>query len=140
MNLPEPEPYWPLSLPLVQRNSRVEFAAGITVLVGENGSGKSTLLEALAIAADLPAAGSPDHPTDDVTLTGVRPLAERMRLEWTARSRRGLFLRAEDFLDTSGSRTRGMQSCWRMLHACDWTIRICLSWSCGGFRRHTWVR
>lgn len=97
MNLPEPEPYWPLSLPLVQRNSRVEFAAGITVLVGENGSGKSTLLEALAIAADLPAAGSPDHPTDDVTLTGVRPLAERMRLEWTARSRRGLFLRAEDF-------------------------------------------
>ena len=97
-NLPKPDSTWPLSLPLVQRNDRVEFAAGITVLAGENGSGKSTLLEALAIAADLPAAGSRDRPADDLSLAGVRPLAEGMRLEWTARSRRGLFLRAEDFL------------------------------------------
>lgn len=97
-NLPAPGDHWPLSLPLVQRTRRVQFADGITVLAGENGSGKSTLLEALAIAADLPAAGSRDRPADDASLAALRPLADGLRLEWTVRSRRGMFLRAEDFL------------------------------------------
>lgn len=98
VNFPEPADQWPLSLPLVQRTRRVEFTAAITVLAGENGTGKSTLLEALAVAVDLPAAGSRDRPSADPSLGALRPLAEGMRLEWTARSRRGMFLRAEDFL------------------------------------------
>lgn len=97
-NLPEAAEAWPLSLPLVQRTRRVEFSDSVTILAGENGSGKSTLMEALAIAADLPAAGSRDRPAADPSLEPIRPLAEGMRLEWTVRSHRGMFLRAEDFL------------------------------------------
>ena len=97
IDLPEPGDAWPFTLPLLARNRTVDLSSPVTILVGENGSGKSTLLEAVAIAAELPAAGSRDRPTDDPTLAPLRPLAERLRLSWTARSRRGLFLRAEDF-------------------------------------------
>lgn len=97
VSLPEPAEAWPLTLPLLRHTRRVEFAAPVTIVVGENGSGKSTLLEALAIAADLPAAGSRDRPAPDPSLTAIHPLADGLRLEWSARSRRGLFLRAEDF-------------------------------------------
>ena len=97
-NLPDPSDIWPLNMPLVHRTRRVEFSEAITILAGENGTGKSTLLEALAVAADLPAAGSRDRPSEDPSLEPIKPLAEGMRLEWTFRSSRGLFLQAEDFL------------------------------------------
>lgn len=94
---PEPADVWPLSLPLLRRTRDLDLAQGVTILVGENGSGKSTILEALAIAAELPAAGARDDPADDPTLRPVHPLAHGLRLTWSVRSRRGLFLRAEDF-------------------------------------------
>lgn len=47
----------------------------VTLLVGENGTAKSTLLEALAIATELPAAGSRDRPADDPSLSSLRQLA-----------------------------------------------------------------
>lgn len=97
-SLPGPDDCWPLNLPLVQQTRRVEFSQSITILAGENGSGKSTLMEALAMAVDLPAAGSRDRPSADPSLETIKPLADGLRLEWTARSGRGLFLRAEDFL------------------------------------------
>ena len=95
--LPDPGDTWPLTLPLLQRVRTIPLDAPVTLLVGENGTGKSTLLEALAIATELPAAGSRDRPADDPSLAPLRPLADGLRLDWTARSRRGLFLRAEDF-------------------------------------------
>jgi predicted ATPase len=64
--------------------------------VGENGTGKSTLLEALAIATQLPAVGS-SRPASDPTLEPQRRLARQLRLTWRGRTRRGFFLRAEDF-------------------------------------------
>jgi predicted ATPase len=64
--------------------------------VGENGSGKSTLLEGIAAAAGLPAVGSHDL-GDDATLGAQRLLAAALTLSWTTRTRRGFFLRAEDF-------------------------------------------
>lgn len=97
VSLPEPADTWPLTLPLLKGTRRIELAESITILAGENGSGKSTLLEALAIAADLPAAGSRDRPAADPSLTAQRLLADGLKLQWDARSRRGLFLRAEDF-------------------------------------------
>lgn len=95
--LPDRGDAWPFDLPRPEDGRTVPLDAAVTILVGENGSGKSTLLEALAVAAELPAAGHRDRPADDPTLAGVRPLADALRLVWTARSRRGLFLRAEDF-------------------------------------------
>ncbi len=67
-----------------------------TFLVGENGSGKSTLLEGIAAAAGLPAVGS-ESVDRDATLEAQRLLGQALTLTWKRRTRRGFFLRAEDF-------------------------------------------
>jgi predicted ATPase len=87
---------FPFDVPVVRSLSTLELSDSVTFFVGENGSGKSTLLEAMAIAADLPTVGS-DESRDDATLDAQRTLARHLTLSWTARSRRGFFLRAEDF-------------------------------------------
>jgi predicted ATPase len=87
---------FPFDLPWLGSGRRLVLDPGVTVLAGENGAGKSTVLEALALAAELPAAGARDLALD-ATLDAVRPLADALQLEWSARSRRGLFLRAEDY-------------------------------------------
>ncbi|MCX6018117.1 MAG: AAA family ATPase [Chloroflexi bacterium] len=87
---------YPFSLPLVQARPRLEFDAQVTFLVGENGSGKSTLLEAIACAAGLPTAGEFETARDP-TLAPARELAFASRLAWSKKTKRGLFLRAEDF-------------------------------------------
>ena len=66
------------------------------MLVGENGTGKSTLLEALACAADMVVVGSESTRTDR-SLTHARELGRYFTLSWKKRTRRGFFLRAEDF-------------------------------------------
>ena len=68
----------------------------VTLFVGENGSGKSTLLEALACAIGSITVGS-EGVADDASLAHVRPLADSLRLIWNVKTRRGFFLRAEDF-------------------------------------------
>lgn len=87
---------FPFNLPLVQSQPALMFTAPVTFLVGENGSGKSTFLEALALAADSIVAGSEDSAADK-TLAHVRLLADCLKLTWTKRTRKGFFLRAEDF-------------------------------------------
>jgi predicted ATPase len=94
--LPPPGPAFPWSLPLLRHTRELGFAPSVTVLVGENGSGKSTLLEAIALAAELPTAGSRDSAADP-TLDALRPFADALRLVWTERRRRGLFFRSEDY-------------------------------------------
>jgi predicted ATPase len=88
--------HYPFSLPLVQTQPRLALDTPITLFVGENGSGKSTLLEAIACATELPTAGEQETGRD-ATLAAARNLASHMRLAWTKKTRRGLFLRAEDF-------------------------------------------
>ena len=87
---------FPFGVPVVQSLKTIELTSPITFLVGENGSGKSTLLEALACAVDIPAVGG-EPLRSDKTLDAVRPLAEFLKLTWSARNRQGFFLRAEDF-------------------------------------------
>ena len=50
----------------------------------------------MALAAELPTVGS-NETRDDTTLTAQRALAKHLTLSWTSRSKRGFFLRAEDF-------------------------------------------
>jgi predicted ATPase len=95
--LPRQGSSFPFDLPILRTTRELSFVPGVTVLVGENGSGKSTLLEALALAADLPTAGSAADLRRDDTLDAVRPLSDALKLVWTHRSKRGLFLRAEDY-------------------------------------------
>lgn len=87
---------FPFTVPVIQNLETLRFESPVTFLVGENGSGKSTLLEALAIAAKSITVGTQSAHTD-ATLAEVRALANCLRLIWSKRSKRGFFLRSEDF-------------------------------------------
>ena len=92
----DPSEGFPFSVPSIATLERLDFDAPVTVLVGENGTGKSTFLESLAVATGLPAVGSA-RPQSDPTLEPQRRLARQLKLTWRGRTRRGFFLRAEDF-------------------------------------------
>jgi predicted ATPase len=88
---------YPFSLPVVRHLGTLTFSAPVTLFVGENGSGKSTILEAIAAAAGSITVGAESVGVDP-DLQPARRLAGAMRLIWSKRTRRGFFLRAEDFL------------------------------------------
>jgi len=94
-NLPDREGF-PFDLPLFQHWRPLEFTAPVTFFVGENGTGKSTLLEAVASAAQMITVGSVDAHRDK-TLDEVHQLSRWLKLVWGKRTRKGFFLRAEDF-------------------------------------------
>lgn len=91
--LPDTFPY---NVPVIRNFQAMTFDADITFFVGENGSGKSTLLETIACAADLPTIGSISSAHDD-TLQPQRDLSQRLQWAWQKRTRRGFFMRSEDF-------------------------------------------
>jgi predicted ATPase len=88
---------FPFTVPAIASLQSLDLDAPVVCFVGENGSGKSTLLEAIAIAANLPAAGSIDQARRDPTLESQGVLSRALTLAWRLRTNRGLFLRAEDF-------------------------------------------
>lgn len=92
-------PDYPFNLPFLQ-DFHLELKVPVTFLVGENGSGKSTLLEAVAHAASQITVGGFDI-NEDPTLDGSRRLGEKLTLSWRKRTRRGFFMRAEDFFGYS---------------------------------------
>lgn len=98
--LPSPSPEergaFPWSIPALHDLGTLSFERPVTLLVGENGSGKSTLLEALAYAAGMVTAGS-QPVRRDPSLAHIAPVGGRMRLVWNRRTKRGFFLRAEDY-------------------------------------------
>ena len=87
---------YPFSLPLFQSFNGMEFKAPVSFFVGENGSGKSTLLETIACAIDSVVVGS-ESIRSDKTLSSVHHLSQFLKLTWQKRTRKGFFLRAEDF-------------------------------------------
>lgn len=87
---------FPFSVPVIRALDKLSLDAPVTFLVGENGSGKSTILEGIAAAAGLPAIGA-SGVKDDATLGAQRLLGRSLKLIWRQRTRRGFFLRAEDF-------------------------------------------
>jgi predicted ATPase len=91
-----PNAPYPFNLPLIQARPEITFDAPVTFFVGENGSGKSTLLEAIACATNLSTAGGVDV-ARDATLAPARALGDKLRLSWSRKTQRGLFLRAEDY-------------------------------------------
>jgi predicted ATPase len=89
---------FPFTIPAVGdlAGRSLAFETPITFFVGENGSGKSTVLEALAAAIGSITAGSTSAASDR-SLAHLTPLVDAIRLTWTKRTRRGFFLRSEDF-------------------------------------------
>lgn len=96
---------FPFSVPVVRSLRELSLDAPVTFLVGENGSGKSTILEGIAAAAGLPTVGSASV-SDDDTLAAQRALGRALKLIWRQRTRRGFFLRAEDFFGFTKSLAR----------------------------------
>lgn len=97
VRLPPSGTEFPFNLALLRGSREIKLDRPVTILVGENGSGKSTLLEAIALACELPVVGSHELSQNDPSLAPVAPLADALKLSWTHRTRRGLFLRAEDY-------------------------------------------
>jgi predicted ATPase len=93
---------FPFSLPLVQNLTEIEFTAPVAFFVGENGSGKSTLLEAIAAGVESVVVGGADIRRDP-TLAHARNLARALKFVWRNRTKRGFFLRAEDFFNFTKS-------------------------------------
>ncbi len=91
-----PNGAFPFALPLVRHFEPLQLDSAVTFFTGENGAGKSTLLEAIAASAGLPAAGGFDIESDE-SLGAARKWGKYLRLSWASRTRRGFFLRAEDF-------------------------------------------
>jgi len=98
---------YPFNVPALRRLLRIEFNTPVTLFIGENGSGKSTLLEAMALSVGSVVVGREDVYRDE-TLRAVKPLSDRMKLVWNKRTRRGFFMRAEDFFGFV-QRTRSMR-------------------------------
>ena len=93
---PHDKDSFPFDLEIVQSLGEIQMTSPVTFFVGENGSGKSTVLEAIACAAESITVGSESVRTDK-TLAPIRKLAQYFRLAWNKRTRKGFFLRAEDF-------------------------------------------
>jgi predicted ATPase len=89
---------YPFTLPLVRSFERLLFNSPITFFVGENGTGKSTLLSAIAAAIGSIVVGSDGIDTDS-DFAAARELAPHLKLTWNVRTRKGFFLRAEDFIN-----------------------------------------
>lgn len=89
---------YPFTLQVVRSLDTVAFPSAVTFLVGENGSGKSTLLEGIAAGIESISVGGEDL-RNDPTLAEARQFAEHLRFSWRKRTRRGFFLRAEDFFN-----------------------------------------
>jgi predicted ATPase len=89
---------YPFNIPLIKSFDNVEFNAPMTFLVGENGTGKSTLLEAIAVGIGSVTIGGEDIHRDK-SLEHARKLAQHLKLVWQQKTRRGFFLRAEDFFN-----------------------------------------
>jgi predicted ATPase len=87
---------YPFNLQIIRSLHEISLSAPVTFFVGENGSGKSTVLEAIACAVESITVGSESVKTDK-SLSAVRRLAYYFRLAWNKRTRKGFFLRAEDF-------------------------------------------
>ena len=88
--------YFPFNIAIMQSLSEIKFHAPVTFLVGENGSGKSTFLEAIACAVASVTVGA-ESVQSDPSLASMRVLAQFLKLTWHKRTRRGFFMRSEDF-------------------------------------------
>lgn len=89
---------YPFNIPTIKSFSSLEFKSSVTILVGENGTGKSTWLEGLAAAiGSVPVTG--ESIDEGKSFQSARELAKQMKLSWKIRTRRGFFLKAEDFIN-----------------------------------------
>lgn len=89
---------YPFSVKAIQTLEQLDFTHPVSMFVGENGSGKSTLLEAIAAVAGSITLGSDPFEADE-RQASIRQLGQQLKLSWRAKTRKGFFLRADDFIN-----------------------------------------
>lgn len=91
---------YPFNISLFAGFNKLEFKTPVTIFVGENGTGKSTLIEGLAAAVGSITIGgeSIDY---DKSMKPARDLSSCLKLTWRVKTKKGFFLRAEDFISYS---------------------------------------
>lgn len=91
---------FPFSLPLFNKEFKIEFNKPITFILGENGAGKSTLLEGLAYSIGFNVlGGNKNHLySDNANFDNIK-LADNMKLSWRLQTTKGFFFRAESFFN-----------------------------------------
>ncbi len=88
---------YPFNIPLFQNFKGLEFKTPVTIFVGENGTGKSTLIEGIAAAVGSITIGA-DSIDYDKSMISARELSRNLKLTWNIKTKKGFFLRAEDFI------------------------------------------
>lgn len=87
---------YPFSIDAIKKGINLEFNSFVTFLVGENGSGKSTILEAIAKSIGFnPAGGSINNSYENKETES--DLSSYLKLIWQIKTRKGFFLRTENF-------------------------------------------
>jgi len=89
---------YPFDLPIIDNFKGLTFSSNVTFFVGANASGKSTMLESLAMASDRIVIGGKELKRDE-SLDDLRPFTDTIQLSWRKRTKKGFFLRAEDFFN-----------------------------------------
>lgn len=88
---------YPFNISLFQDFNRLDFKTPVTIFVGENGTGKSTLLEGIAAGVGSITIGE-DSINYDKSLKSAMNLSKSLKLSWNIKTKKGFFLRAEDFI------------------------------------------
>lgn len=89
---------FPFNIPVVKYLGELQLDCPVTIFVGENGTGKSTLLEGIAAAAGSITVGN-ESIEFDKTLEHARRFSKYIKLTWNIKTRKGFFLRSEDFFN-----------------------------------------
>ena len=113
---------YPFSLPLFQTLEELPFHTPVTFFIGENGTGKSTLLSAIAAAIGSIVVGGASL-DNDPDLASAHELSDCMKLQWHAKTRKGFFLRAEDFINYTKNLTKLRSEMEDELNHVDFTYR-----------------
>lgn len=92
-----PECY-PYCIPVIKSLSEMSFDSPVVVFIGENGSGKSTLIEAIACAIDMITINN-ESVCESKYFSSIKNFSKNLKLCWTAKTKKGFFLRSEDFIN-----------------------------------------
>jgi predicted ATPase len=114
---PQPNAF-PFNVPIIKSLATIKFSSPVTFLVGENGCGKSTLLEAIAAAVGSITVGSESVNTDR-SLSAIRLLSKSLKLVWSKKSRRGFYMRSEDFFGYARKMSATREELQRDLESVD---------------------
>lgn len=88
---------YPFNISIFRNFDKIEFTSPITIFVGENGTGKSTLMEGIAAAVGSITIGE-ESIENDKSLKSARELSKYLKLTWSIKTKKGFFLRSEDFI------------------------------------------